>query len=157
MELVALLSLILGIIGGFRLMHWGMEWLEGRLGEFQNLAPFVAFIGIFIIIVLLINLLGRAMKSLLDMTLLGSLDKFAGSLMGLIKWAFGVSVVLWLLQLAEIGIPVEMQEESILYPHLVRFAPWVVEMASALLPFAQDLLDQIKDLFPSQLPLDPTA
>lgn len=157
MELVALLSLVLGIIGGFRLMHYGMVWLEGRLGEFQSLAPFIAFLGIFVIIIVLVNLLGRAAKSLLDMTLLGSLDKFVGALVGLLKWAFGVSIVLWLLNLAEVFIPEEMIEGSLLFPYLVQFAPWVVEMASALLPFAQDLFDQVKELFPTELPFDPTA
>lgn len=157
MELIALLSLVLGIVGGFKLMHLGMSWLEGRLGEFQSLAPFVAFIAIFIAIVLLVNLVGRAAKSLLDMTLLGNLDSFVGALVGLLKWAFGVSIVLWLLQMAEIIIPVEMQEDSLVFPYLVMFAPWVVEMASVLLPFAQDLIDQIKELFPTSLPLDPTT
>jgi len=157
MEVVALLSLVLGIIGGFRLMHLGMAWLEGRLGEFQSLAPFVAFIGIFILIVVLVNLLGRALKSVLDLTLLGSLDKFVGALMGLLKWAFGVSIVLWLLELADIIIPQEIRDESLLFPYLVSFAPWVVEMASVLLPFAQDLIDQIKSLFPGVAPVDPAT
>ena len=157
MELVALLSLVLGIMGAFRLMQLGMVWLEGRMGEFQALAPFVAFLGIFIIIVVLVNLLGRALKSLLDLTLLGSVDKFVGALVGLLKWAFGISIVLWLLQLGDIIIPIEQQEASLLYPYIVQFAPWVVEMASALLPFAQDLVDQIKGLFPTSLPIDPTT
>ncbi|MEL6539103.1 MAG: CvpA family protein [Bacteroidota bacterium] len=134
-----------------------MEWLEGRLGEFQSMAPFVAFIGIFIIIVVLVNLLGRALKSVLDLTLLGSLDKFVGALVGLLKWAFGASIVLWLLELADIIIPQEVMDESLLFPYLVSFAPWVVEMASALLPFAQDLIDQIKSLFPGVGPIDPSA
>ena len=80
-----------------------------------------------------------------DMTLLGGVDKFAGAVIGIAKWAIGLSIVLWLT--ANFGVELLGQdEELVLYPFLKELSPRVIEAASVVMPFAQDMLDSIKDL-----------
>jgi len=147
MELVGVIALILAILGAFKLLHAGIDFLSRYIPEYSNFIPFIAFIGIFIGILILVNLLGKLTKKFLDLTILGTFDNFAGALIGIFKWAFLTSIVLWLSLQVDLKIPDQLTENSILYPYIVELAPTVGEYLSAIFPFASDLFESIKDLF----------
>lgn len=86
-------------------------------------------------------------KKFLDLTILGAFDNFAGAIIGIFKWAFLVSIVLWLSLQINLTIPDHLTENSFLYPHIVEFAPTIGNYISAIFPFAGDLFESIKDLF----------
>jgi membrane protein required for colicin V production len=146
MELATILAFVLAIIGGFKLLHWGMNLLDQHFDINGNILPYLAFILIFIGIVLLVNLIGKALKTVLDMTLLGSVDSLAGAIVGLLKWTFGVSVILWLTTNVGLLIPTAYINESQLYPYIVNIAPTVVEYVAILWPMAEDIFHPIKEL-----------
>ncbi len=145
LEVIGILAFILAIIGGFKLMEFGMTKLDDYLDGFDNLLPFISFLIIFLAIILLVNLLGKAVKKMVDMTLLGGVDNIAGAVIGIAKWAIGLSIVLWLLNNYGIELPGQDQE-LVLYPFLTELAPNVIEAAAFVLPFAQDMFDSIKEL-----------
>lgn len=91
-------------------------------------------------------MLGKALKKIIDLTLLGAVDNIAGALLSAVKWVFGISVVLWLTSTFDIGIPEQWEEESLLYSYILPFAPAVVDFFSAVVPFAHDLFDTVKEL-----------
>lgn len=146
MELATILAFVLAVIGGFWLLQWGMDLLDQHFEINGNLLPYISFILIFIGIVLLVNLIGRMLKKVLDMTLLGSVDAFAGGIVGLLKWTFGVSVILWLTTNVGLLIPDEHIKDSMLYPYIVNVAPTVVEYVAILWPLAEDLFHPIKEM-----------
>lgn len=146
MELATILAFILAIIGGFKLLHLGMDLLDQHFDINGNILPYIAFIIIFIGIVLLVNLIGKMLKKVLDMTLLGSLDSLAGALVGLLKWTFGVSVILWLTTNVGLLIPTAYINDSLFYPYIVNIAPTVVEYVSILWPLAEDIFHPIREL-----------
>jgi membrane protein required for colicin V production len=147
MELVGIIALILAVMGAFKLLHTGIEFLSKYIPGYSNFIPFIAFIGIFIGILILVNLLGRMTKKFLDLTILGAFDNIAGALIGIFKWAFLLSVVLWLSLQVNLEIPDALTDNSILYPYIVGLAPKVGAYISAIFPFASDLFESIKDLF----------
>ncbi|MBL6449731.1 CvpA family protein [Fulvivirga sp. 29W222] len=146
LEVIAILAFVLAVIGGFKLLHLGMNFLDQHFNISGELLPYVAFILIFIVIILLVNLLGKLVKKVVDMTLLGSVDNLAGAILSVLKWAFGISIVLWLSNSFGVEIPHLYTEESWLYPYILPFAPAVVEHFSALVPFAHDLFETIKNM-----------
>lgn len=153
LEIIAIFAFVLAIIGGFKLLHLGMDLLDQHFNISGELLPYVAFILIFILIILLVNLLGKLVKKVVDMTLLGSIDNLAGAILSVIKWAFGISIVLWLSTSFGVEIPSQYTKESWLYPYILPFAPVVVEYFSTLVPFAHDLFDTIKNMLQG----DPTS
>jgi len=153
LEIVAIIAFILAIIGGFKLLHLGMDFLDQYFNIRGDLLPYISFILIFIVIIIGINLLGRALKKVIDLTLLGAVDKLAGLLLSVLKWAFGLSVILWLTNTFGISLPDEWIEGAILYPLILPLAPKVVDLFSSFMPFAQDLFDLIKNMLQS----DPSA
>ena len=145
LEIVGILAFVLGIIGGFKLMELGMTYLEGYMDGFDHLLPFISFLIIFIAILLLVNMLGKAVKKVLDMTLLGGVDKFAGAIVGIAKWAIGLSIILWLTHHFGIELPGQ-DEDLVLYPYLTDLGPNLIQSLSVVLPFAEEMIDSIKEL-----------
>ncbi|NVJ48039.1 MAG: CvpA family protein [Cytophagia bacterium] len=145
LEIVGVLAFILAIIGGFKLMETGMVYLSEYFEDFGQLLPFISFLIIFLAIILLINMLGKLLKKMIDMTLLGGFDKFAGAILGLVKWAIGVSILLWLVNNFGIELPGQ-EEELVLYPFLTELGPKLIASLDVVLPFAQDMLESIKAL-----------
>lgn len=143
MEIISLLALVLGIIGGFKLLHLGMEWLDQHANINGNLLPYISFVAIFLIIVIGMNFLGKLLKKVLDMTLLGSIDNLTGSLLGLLKWAFGISIILWLTASFGLLLPERAIENSTLFEYIEPIAPVVVDYISTIFPFAHGLFDTI--------------
>jgi membrane protein required for colicin V production len=147
MELVGIIALVLAILGAFKLIHSGIEFLQQYIPEHSNFIPFIAFIGIFIGILILVNLIGRITKKLLDLTILGIFDNLAGAILGVFKWAFIISIVLWLTSQINVTVPENLTENSFLYDYIYNLAPRVGQYVSSIFPFADNLFESIKELF----------
>lgn len=146
LEVISIIAFILAIIGSFTLLQWGMDLLSENFNINSQLLPYISFVLIFIGIIFIVNLLGKVAKKLVELVLLGPVDKMAGAIVSLIKWSFGVSIIIWLTDSFGIGLFDSWKEDSVLYPYFLSFAPLVVDLFSQLLPFARDLFDSIKDL-----------
>lgn len=147
MEIVNILALILAIIGGFKLMDQALIVLVDVFGKPHPAFPFLAFILVFIGIVIGVNVLGKALKGIIGLTILGSLDKFVGGLIGIIKWAFAISLVLWLINaFAPELFDEQMRSDAYLLPLLLSFAPHLFHILLGFLPFLNEMMESIKDL-----------
>ncbi len=145
LEIFGVLAFVLAIIGGFKLMEVGMVYLSEYFEDFDQLLPFISFILIFLAIILLVNMLGKLLKKAIDMTLLGGFDKFAGAILGLVKWAIGISILLWLVNNFGIELPGQ-DEDLVLYPFLTELGPKLIASLDVVLPFAKEMLESIKEL-----------
>ena len=151
--MIAVAAFILAVIGGFKLLHWGMDLLGRYLNLHGEILPYVSFLLIFIAIILIVNMLGKFLKKIIDMTLLGPVDSIAGALVSMVKWAFGISIIFWLSNSFGLAFPGSWADQSILYPYLLTFAPQVVDLLSGVLPFTDDLFQMIRELLQG----DPTT
>ena len=70
LEIIGILAFVLAIIGGFKLMEYGMTYLDDYFEDFDNLLPFISFLVIFLGILILINMLGKVVKKMIDVILL---------------------------------------------------------------------------------------
>jgi membrane protein required for colicin V production len=141
-EIITFFAFIIAIVSGFKLMHLGVTWLFPEENP-NSVLPFIAFVIIFIIVFVGIFFLGKFLKTILNQTLMGKFDSWAGAIMGGIKMAFGISLLLWLTHHAQINFPNSVTSETVIYPGLVGFAPKLINWISYVVPF-QDILGQIK-------------
>ncbi|MEN8247745.1 MAG: CvpA family protein [Bacteroidota bacterium] len=146
MEVVSLLALILAVIGAFHFLHWGITVLTENFQVSGKFLPFLAFVLIFVGIVIIVNTIGKLFKKIVDMVLLGGLDKIAGGLLGAIKWVFLLSVLIWMFQVFGLELPQHLRDGSFLYPFVVGIAPATVDLFGLIIPASSDLLDNIADL-----------
>jgi membrane protein required for colicin V production len=139
MELFSLLALLLGVLGSFKLLGWAIVFLDGRFGIDDKYLPYISFAVVFIIIVIAVRLLGNLIKFSIDRTFLGSVDQIAGCLLGVIRSAFILSVLLWLADSFKVTIPDKWATDSWLLPKVAAFAPQLTDWLGEFFPFFHDV------------------
>jgi membrane protein required for colicin V production len=140
LELFALVAVVLGVLGGFKLMGWTMVHLGAKFNVGDKVLPYVAFALVFFLIVIVVNLLGKLIKASVDKSFLGSIDQAAGGLLGLLRTIFMLSVVLWIVDSLKLEFLSDWTADSWLYQIVAGFAPKFTDWISELLPAFKDVL-----------------
>ena len=142
MGLISLLGIVLGVFLGFKLMGVGMEFLEKEFNADQTTLPYISFFLIFIIVVVLVTLLGRAIRNSIDKTFLGRVDQSMGVVLGAFKAMFMASVILWITDSLKYSPKAEWTEGSWLYPFTAKLAPDLAGWMAQFLPFFREIFPQ---------------
>jgi membrane protein required for colicin V production len=138
-ELFSLVGILLGILAGFKLMGIAMVNLAQHYDIDEKVLPYVAFIVVFLIVIILVSLVGKLLKSSIEKTVLGNADQAAGSIVGILKTAFMASVMLWIASSMEAKIPDSWTHDSWLYPTIATLAPKVTSWIAEIFPVFSDL------------------
>jgi membrane protein required for colicin V production len=139
MGLFSVLAVLLGILGGFKLMGNAMVLLDQQFNIDETVLPYIAFAVVFILVVVVVNLIGKSIRASLDEDFLGKADQSAGALLGIFKTAFMLSVGLWIIQSLKVNLPDKWTENAWLYPKLSVLAPSVAQWVSEYLPLFDDV------------------
>ncbi|MFN3316184.1 MAG: CvpA family protein, partial [Raineya sp.] len=97
----------------------------------------------------LANRFARYLKNTLDATILGSFDNLLGAGLGVLKFAFFVSLFLMIFH--KIGNQItpannELTKGSLLYPAVEPLAPYVVKNISSIVAFGEDVVQEAKQI-----------
>ena len=139
MELFSFAALILGVLGAFKLMGYAIIWLSGQFDIDETIVPYVAFAGVFIIILIAVRLMGTIIKMSIDKTFLGRIDQAAGAAIGVLKAVFLLSVSLWLFDALDFELPENWTSGSWILPRVESFAPQVALWLADYIPFFRDI------------------
>ena len=141
-EVVTLLAFGVGIYGA---MHFS-DFTAAHLQDFMEIKPqylnTVAFVLTFIILVVLVNLIGRLISKWVKSMNLVFFDKLGGFLFGILKGVLLCSVLLMVLnnfQLLGVVKP-KVKEESKLYPYIEQTVPHVYHGFDLVKDYAKDVL-----------------
>lgn len=139
MGVFSLLAIVLGVLGGFKLMGLAMVFLASQFDIDQTFLPYIAFAVVFLTIVIVVRLVGNMLKYTIDKSFLGKMDQAAGALLGLFKTLFVLSVLLWILNSLKLSLPDRWTEDSMILPYVESFAPWMTSWISGIFPFFRDI------------------
>ncbi len=139
MELFSFAALLLGVLGGFKLLGWAMIFLSDQFNIDQKVLPYVAFAAVFIAIVIVVRLLGRMLKVSIDKTFLGRIDEVAGACLGFFKTIFILSVVIWIIDSLNFDLPQGWIDNSWILPRVAGFAPLITRWISEIFPVFRDV------------------
>ena len=142
MELFFLLAIILGVFIGFRLMGAGVAYLHQEFNADTKFLPYLSFLILFLLVVILVTFVGKRIKNLVDATFLGKVDALAGSFLGALKYMFCASVVIWLFSSFHYSLPLEWTKGSWLYPATAGLAPALAAAVGDFLPFFKEIFKQ---------------
>lgn len=140
LEMFSLFAVVLGVLGGFKLMGWAMVLLSNKFNVDEKVLPYIAFGVVFLLIVVTVNLLGKLIKASADKSFLGRIDQAAGGILGMLKTTFMLSIVLWIVDSLKFKFISHWIEGSWLYPMVAGFAPKITDWISELLPVFKDVL-----------------
>jgi membrane protein required for colicin V production len=139
MELFGLLAIVLGVLGGFKLMGYAMIYLQDEFHADKATLPYIAFFVVFIIIVIIVTLIGRMFKHMADKSFLGSMDKALGACLGMFKTAFVVSVIVWITDSLKLALPTAWTDDAWLFPFVASLAPDLASWLGGFIPFFKEI------------------
>lgn len=145
LEIVAVVAFVAAIVGALQLMSWGVGFLSDTLEAEGAWLPLLAFILLFVGILTGVSIAGKMLKSVIHLTPIGYLDGLLGGAVGVIKWAFGISVLFILLDYAQVQLP--NTGNSQLYGYVHPFAYTVVEKLRGWFPVLENVIESIRQLF----------
>lgn len=143
-EIIGVAAFIVAIVIGFKFLSFGMNMIAPVIGESlaNRFLPYLSFTVIFFPTIFLINKMGWMLRSALRFTILGTIDGFAGALVGVFTWLFGISTFLWLLSSIDINIPKKLTVESFSYPVMKKVAPTVISKVSDWIPTGGNIIKE---------------
>jgi membrane protein required for colicin V production len=144
-EIIGVAAFIIGLIIGFKFLGIGMNFLAPHIGEriTNQFLPYLTFSIIFFPTIFLINKMGWMLRKALRMTILGTIDGFAGAIVGVFMWVFGLSTLLWILTTMDVKIPSKETKDSVLLPYLKDVAPTVISKASDWIPAGGNMIKRL--------------
>lgn len=127
------LSIFIGLILGVYLAHIYAPELSPTISEWFTLSArqclSLAYVVIFIAVMLLVAIVARILDKFLHLILLGWLNKLLGALFGFFKWAIILSLFIMLIEYAnskfEFLTP-EKKSESLLYEPIKNVVPTIM-------------------------------
>ena len=143
-EVVTLLAFAVGIYGAMRFSDFTAEHLQ----DFMEINPkhlnTIAFVLTFILLVVLVNLIGRWITNLVKAMNLSFWNKLGGFVFGFAKGVLLCSIMVMVLNnLQLIGVvKPEVREQSKLYPYIELTVPFVYRGFDLVKDYAKEMIPE---------------
>ncbi len=142
----SVLGILLGAMCALKLSGIFATFLAERNIITSGWAQLLSYIILFVGVMLLVRLIGKAVESSLEVAMLGMVNKIIGGLL----YAFITSVIwssiLWIGTKMTIISP-ETIAASKTYTYFEPIAPWVFDHIGKVLPFAKDIFAELQQYF----------
>lgn len=125
-ELASLAALILGIWGAIEFSYITSDFLTENFNLETEYLNIISFIITFIVIVILVHIVGSSVNKLIEVAMLGFLNKTAGLIFGILRSALILSIILLVFDKIDEDVRILSQEakaESRLYEPVRKLAP----------------------------------
>ena len=125
--LASLIGLIAGVYGAIYFSHFAGAYLYNSFNWSEQVTNLAAFAITFLAIVFVISLAGKLLTKVADFAALGLINKLAGGVFNVLKFAFIVSVIFMFISastsVSGLLISKEKRESSKLYEPIASIAP----------------------------------
>ncbi len=134
--IISLASLIALVLGIYAAIHFS-GFLDGILMEYINPSgnwlPVISFIVMFLLVVIGVMILGKALEKLVDLVGMSLLNHLAGGLLGIIKGFLIISILLYIFAMADPHdrfLKKEIKEKSLFYASVQPMFPRLMKIFS---------------------------
>ena len=136
-SIASFIAIIAGGMGAFFFSDYIGIWLSSVVDWSSGQISVFSFSLTFILVVLAVHLLAKALEKFLKLVALGLVNKIGGAVFGLLKNALIISFIIYGLSGFEGLLPDDLGDECIVFPHVESIAP-------AVLPYWEDIQDNSK-------------
>lgn len=146
MSIVGLIGFVLAIILGVYFMDPMSKFLANHLDSLTFAFPIMAFLIVFGITILIVGIAGWILKKMMNLILLGGLDSIGGSILGIVKSAFFISLFMWLSLQFDLKMPREWRAKSEYLQYIEPLAPSVIWVLEPIVPKVTELQKTIEEI-----------
>lgn len=140
------LAFLIGLAAALKLSTLMAEYIGTNVEISQRWLPFVAFIVVFALVVLLVRLGAKAIEGAVRMMMLGWLNRLGGALFYILIYFFIFSILLFYTTQLRI-LKQDTIDASVTYGYIAPFAPNIISIVGAVIPFFRDMFDQLLQFF----------
>jgi len=145
LEVISIVAFIFALIGAIKLLDLGVIVISDWFNISSGWLPVISFIAIFILIIGIIHFLGNMLRKAVQMIFLGLIDQLAGALLGILKYAFAISALIWIIDSVNLQFDFLQVNNFFLFSYLQPIAPAVFNWFSEVFPTIQSIFDTFHD------------
>lgn len=142
----SLLAYLVGLAAALKLSTLMADYIGTNVEISQRWLPFIAFFVVFMIVVLLVRLGAKAIEGAVKMMMLGWLNRLGGVLLYILIYFFIFSIILFYTTQLHL-IKAETISDSATYSYIAPFAPKVIGILGAVLPFFRNMFNELLQFF----------
>jgi membrane protein required for colicin V production len=140
------LAFVIGLAAALKLSTAMADYIGQNVDVSQRWLPFLAFIIVFLIVVLLIRLGAKLLEGAVKMVMLGWLNRIGGMIFYILIYFFIYSILLFYATQLNLIKP-ETIKASVTYDYIAPFGPKVMDVLGAVIPFFRDMFDELLRFF----------
>lgn len=144
--LFSLVAVIIGLAAAMKLSVVAATWIGKEVNVAEKWLPLVSFIVVFIVVVLLIRLGAKAIESMVEVVMLGWLNKLAGMLLYAVIFTLIFSVLLFYAEQMQLLQPATIKS-SVTYEYIQPWGPKVINGFGSLIPWFKDMFGELETFF----------
>jgi membrane protein required for colicin V production len=147
--ILGLFSLVCGLVGlaaAVKLSAVVAVHMKSTLHLTSRWLPVIAFVLVFLLVLLLIRWTGRLLEKLIDLVKLGWLNKLGGILLFIILYLSIYSIVLFYGTKTQV-ISQRAMEDSHFYSMIAPLGPAVIHFITGFIPYGQDMFAALEGFF----------
>lgn len=140
------LAYLIGLAAALKLSAFVAGYIGTNVQVSQRWLPFISFLVVFALVVLLVRLGAKAIESAVRMLLLGWLNRIGGMLFYLLIYYFIYSIILFYATQLSVVQPATTGA-SVVYPYLAPFAPKLLAAVGTVIPLFRDMFAELLRFF----------
>lgn len=144
--LFSFLAYLIGLAAALKLSTLMAGYIGSNVEVSQRWLPFVAFFVVFLLVVFLVRLGAKAIEGAMRVLMLGWLNRLGGVLLYILIYFFIFSILLFYGTQLHL-IKQETINASVTYGFIEPFAPKLLDILGAVVPFFRHMFDELLDFF----------
>jgi membrane protein required for colicin V production len=144
--LFSLVAVIIGLAAAMKLSLVAGEYIGKAINISDRWLPVISFAVVFLIIVLLIRLAARAIEKMVEMVMLGWVNKIAGIIFYAAIYTIVFSVLLFYAEQMKLLQP-ETINKSITYSFVQPWGPKAINGLGSIIPIFKDMFGELEQFF----------
>lgn len=154
--LFSFLGFIIGLAAALKLSAAMAKYIGNSVAISQRWLPFVAFIIVFVIVVLLVRLGAKLLQGAVQMVMLGWMNRIGGVLFYVLIYFFIFSILLFYATALNLIKPATVQA-SVTYGFIQPFGPKVIALLGSIIPFFKNMFQELLHFFDAVADKKPAA
>ena len=144
--LFSFIAFIVGLAAALKLSAVAAGYIGDTISISEKWLPVIAFILVFLVVVLLVRLGAKLIEKFAQVAMLGWLNRLGGIFFYILIYFFIYSILLF--YSAQLGlIKPDTMEGSTAYRVIAPFAPGIIHILGIAFPFIKDVFEQLLGFF----------
>ena len=146
MAIFSFIGWFIGLAAALKLSASLAAYLQNHTSMNSKWLPFLSFIIVFIAVVLIVQLAGKAVEKLFTMSLLGWVNRLGGALFYVGMYTLAFSVILFFVEKMHL-ISTDTAASSKVYGLIGGLGPAVIDTVGSILPFIKNSFHELEKYF----------